>query len=109
MALVGWRAYFADGARYDSRGTAPEELPTDGVLGIVKYKPERTRAGKPYREILSGYDHYFWWRGEWFGNSDPSDEIERRYPGALILRGKWVTNAEMKRVQADMARAREEP
>lgn len=104
-----WRAYFVDGARYSSGETKPEQLPADGVLGIVKYKPERTQAGKPYREILSGYDHYFFWRGEWFGNSDTRKDIERRYPGALILRGKWTTGAEMKRVQGEMDRAQEEP
>lgn len=107
--MTGWRAYYADGARYSSRESRPEDLPRDGVLGIVKYLDKRTQAGKPYRAILSGDDHYFYWQGEWFSNSDPVDEIRRRYPGALLLRGRWTASAEMECVQAEMARAREEP
>lgn len=104
-----WRAYYSGGRRYTSREHAPEDLPRDGVLGIVKYLDRRTRGGVQYRQILSGDDHYFWWRGEWFCNNDPPDEIERRFPGAMILRGKWTLSGEMDRVQAEMAEAREEP
>lgn len=104
-----WRAYYAGGARFSSRETKPEELPPDGLLGIVKYTGEFTTGGVPYRLILSGDDHYFFWQGEWFCNRDSPEEIERRYPGALILRGKWTTDAEMERVRAEMDRAREVP
>lgn len=101
--MIAWRAYFTDGRRFDSRADDPASLPSDGCLGIVKY------LDKPYRQILSGDDHYFFWKGEWFSNSDAREEIERRYPGCLIIRGKWAASEEMSRVQAEMAAAKEAP
>lgn len=104
-----WEAWYTGGRRYASPAWDPDELPTDGLLGIVKYLDRTTRAGKPYRHILSGDDRYFWWRGEWFSNSDPVEEIEARYPGALIVRGQWVPTEEMDRVRREMQEAQEPP
>lgn len=107
--MIPWRAYYTGGGRYTSRTHEPKSLPDDGLLGIVKYLNKRTQAGKHYRAILSGDTWYFFWRGEWFSNSDSREENERRYPGCVLIRGKWTLTEEMDRVQAEMAADKEAP
>jgi hypothetical protein len=103
-----FRAWYDDGSVYDS-GTDPEYLPPDGLLGVVEYLPFDT----PKRHILTGYDRYFWWRGPKGlvigGNSDDRATIEARYPGAVIVRGRWTTHEHMREVQRAMQAAHEGP
>lgn len=102
-----WRAWYVD-AVYDSAGTDPEELPDDGCLYVVAY----TGLETPTRGLHSGEDTYFWWRspeGLVIGsNSHDREENERRYPGAVFVRGKWTTYIRMKEVR-DEALAAEAP
>lgn len=104
-----WEAWYTERRRYASPGWAPDELPGDGCLGIVKWLEKRHPVIWD-RQILSGDRHYFFWEGEWFSNSDSREEIERRYPGVeVIVKGKWTLTSAMKRVQAEMAEAKEPP
>lgn len=104
-----WRAWYADGSVFDSAGTTPDELPDDGCLYVVVYTDLET----PKRAAHSGEEWYFWWpspEGLVVGsNSDSRAENERRYPGAVFVRGKWTTLEHMRRVRDEALAAHEVP
>lgn len=101
MKVLGWAlVYTTDGGLrvYHSDEWAWSDLPADGVLDGVLLK--EGDDGRRCRQTLGGSDYY--WRaphpsGEYiYGHSnDPPAEIAARYPGAVILRGKWTTDREM--------------
>ncbi len=94
MKVIDWHVFYDDGKEFTSARTDWDSLPRDGVQAVVLYFDEVTKAGAPYRRIMSGHDFYFradGSRGYIFADSDdPAGEIKKRYPGALILRGKWA-------------------
>lgn len=104
-----WRAWFVGGEVYVSTETAPSELPDDGCLGVIHY----TGLETPKRHLHSGEDLYFWWDGPEGlvigSNSDDPDVTRQRYPGCVIVRGKWTTPERMAAVQRQMNEAREAP
>lgn len=103
-AVIGWLAVYAGGSVYTSEDGPWETLPEDGILGVVLCENTRTEAGAYTRQILSGNDHYFHVPPDVWGSSDdPADEIRRRYPGAWVKRGKWVSAAEFARAQEWLA------
>ena len=76
------------------------ELPDDGVLEIVVYFDDGRR------NFLGAMDYYFYAPhadGPIYGSDihTTADEIRRRYPGAVVKRGKWVPEATMARVTAE--------
>ena len=107
MHVIAWRAWYAGGASYCSSGTSWDELPDDGVLGVVTIFSKRAPNGARLKRMIDGRDWY--WRapgldGEpiyGFSDDDP-DEIRDRYPGAELKRGKWTSDPEMSRVMAEM-------
>ena len=58
-----------------------------------------------HREGMCGIDHYFMaphHSGTTYGsNNDTKEEIESRYPGALVKRGKWVPSSVFKKIQME--------
>lgn len=108
MRVIAWKAWFAGGAAYCSSGTRWEELPSDGMLGVVTVFDERhTGTGERLRRVINGRDWY--WTapapdGETiYGYSDDDpEEIRDRYPGAVLVRGKWTSDPEMARVSLEM-------
>lgn len=94
MTVARWRAWYTGGHVYD--GESFEDwcyLPDDGVLFVKVFFD----AGGS--RVASGHDHY--WatpEGIYAHSNDSCREIEDRYPGASVKRGKWTTEAEMRRV-----------
>lgn len=85
-----YRIYYDDGSTYDG----PLELaPTDGVICLWIDHERTSPAGTPYCTFVGNCDYYFVRASDGLigGNCDPVEEIERRFPGARILRGKWTT------------------
>jgi len=58
MALgdIDWRIYYEDGSTFNSAMGGPDEVPPDGVLAIVQISGEHRNK----RDILKGWDCYFW-------------------------------------------------
>lgn len=100
-AADGWRLYYTEDRAYSSADTEWVACPDDGVLALVLYYDAYTDGGVQYRKVLTGDDHYFHVPGtDLYGcNNDSIPEIEARYPGAVVKRGKWTTHAEMTRVE----------
>lgn len=97
MNVEGWRAYYTDGRAFDSATHDWVDLPDDGLLVLVIYYDRWSGDGTvQQRMTLDGDDHYFHVPGtELFGcNNDPIEEIERRFPGAVVKRGKWTEATE---------------
>ena len=101
MKVVGWRVWVDGEGIYDSHNNTWDSVPSDGIIEMVTYK----EGG--YREMFSGHDHYFHAphsKGTIYGcNNDSMDEIKRRYPGAVIKKGKWIPSEEMAKIQKDIA------
>lgn len=102
MKVIGWRIWYADGTSISSRESSWEDAPDDGVLFVMVY-----RDGG-YRMTMLGNDWYFrapdiHGFGMIYGhqNGDTKAEILRRYPGAVIKRGKWVSDEHMEKVNAE--------
>lgn len=87
----------------------PDDLPEDGCLGVVAYLDLET----PKRAKHTGEDLYGWWEGPHglvvLSNSDSVEENERRYPGAVWVRGKWTTVERMAEIRGEMQEAAEWP
>ncbi len=116
MKVMGWRAWYADGAVYSSLDMDWDALPDDGVISVVLYFDEPTPAGSPLRRIMEGHDFYFKAAGPGgpiYGEThnqrqpDPMADIARRYPGASIKRGMWTDEDTMRRIQNQAMAAKE--
>lgn len=95
--VVRWRVWYVGGeVREGKTFTDWQTLPDDGVLIVMLYHEDGTRR------IEQGNDSY--WatpEGAYAHSNDPAEEIKRRYVGASVKRGKWTTDAEMQRVEAE--------
>lgn len=56
--MKGWHAYYADGSRYSSADASWNDLPEDGLLGVVVF------GEPPYRRIVDGADWIWLQDGE---------------------------------------------
>lgn len=98
MRMAGQVVWYTDGRVYSTLDTPFAEMPEDGVLIRMIYFEERSAAGIRHREIQQGHDWYFETpTGVCGANSDPAEEIARRYPGATMKRGMWGTTEEYAR------------
>lgn len=108
MKVIAWKAWFAGGVVFCSDGVTWDELPDDGMLGLVTVFDERNTAnGIRLKRHVDGCDWYWQAPGldgePIFGYSDDDpDEIRDRYPGAVVKRGKWTSDPEMSRVIDEM-------
>ncbi len=98
MEVLGWRAWYAGGTVYDSRSTTWANLPDDGALAFVIYFAGNIPGGvhSSLRRIMTGTDYYFLVGPDLYAQSDDApEEITRRYPGAILKRGRWAPDYEM--------------
>lgn len=101
---VGVLVWLDDGTRHTVEDFAAwRKLPRDGVLEVVEVmKPSRPNSA--YRKFThAGCDFYFMTPEGVIGsnNEDPA-VTESRYPGAVVLRGKWTTPEMMERVRDEV-------
>ena len=88
MTVIGWRCWYCDGSTYSGRTLEDcAVVPNDGVLVRMIYSEN---GGK---EIQHGTRYYYAAPhvsgGVVYDNdNDEPDEIRRRYPGAVVMRGK---------------------
>lgn len=101
MKVIGWRVWVDGGLTFESRWHRWEEVGNDGIIKMYIYKEEG------YREGFGGHDHYFHAphsEGTIYGcNNDSVEEIEKRYPGAVVKKGKWVPPEVMERIDREAA------
>lgn len=110
MKVIGWRAWYADGSKYDSKTTKWKDLPDDGVLIIVLYLDGKRPDGKPLRRINSGVDWYFkakGLKGPIYGlNNDTPEENKKRYGEDISLKqGKWTDESIMYHAEKEATEA----
>lgn len=95
LGVLGWRVWYDDGTVFDSRRHRWVDLPEDGVLVRMIYY----RDG---RQIQQGMDYYYeapHGSGEpILGTARATDDLARRYPGAVIKRGRWAPDAYYRRI-----------
>lgn len=101
MKVVGWRAWYTDGSKYNSKDTKWKDLPDDGVVVIVLYFDNKTRR------IMDGSDWYFRAKHEsgdfiYGENNDSPEENKKRYGEDISLkRGKWTAEKIMYGLQKE--------
>ena len=81
-------------------------LPEDGLQAIKGlYNHVNPSNEVPYAFSLSGCDWYFMTPDGIVGGdtNTTKEEIERRYPGAVVKRGKWTSPANIDRINAEVA------
>lgn len=85
---IAWRVWFDDGSEYNSRDHVWADCPDDGVLVRMLYYRDGSR------QIQNGLDYYYQaphFSGESiYGAGGSKDNIEKRYPDAVIKRGRWA-------------------
>ena len=95
--MIRWRAWYDDGTVYDSKIITWADLPADGFL--IRVICDEKGSGK---EIQMGMDYYYeapHISGELIlGSGNDADEIEERYPNAIVKRGKWAPKEVWERV-----------
>lgn len=91
-----WRVWYDDGTVYDSCRRDWAGLPDDGLLVKMLYYDDGTR------QIQQGADYYFvapHAEGDIHGaSSAPLEVIRRRYPGAIVKRGRWAPDGYYRRI-----------
>ena len=109
MKVIGWRAWYADGSKYDSASTRWEGLPDDGVIVVMLYFDNKTRR------IMDGSDWYFRAKHEsgdfiYGENNDSPEENQKRYGESISLkRGKYTTEKIMYASQKEAMGTKECP
>lgn len=116
MNIIAWRAFYSEDREFEN---GPDllasfgDLPYDGLLSVALYYDESRPDGHPYRDIVSclvehakspySHDYCFAVQSEagpmFMFDAGPPAEIRRRYPGAIVKRGKGVDPETFKRVQ----------
>jgi hypothetical protein len=97
VRVTGWKVWYDYGGVFSSKGSSWETLPRDGVQFVQLYFDKRGERSKlPYRRRFAGDDFYWHIPGtEIWGSCTyaemAKEEIRRRYPGAVILRGRWTS------------------
>ena len=118
--IIGWRVWYADLQVFSSADVDWEELPKDGVLGVVAYEDGHDpNTDEVYRLVHTGQDYYFKALSEQgkliIGSCCGSSplEIYQRYgpaeSGTCVKRGKWTDNETYEAVAADIHAAKEAP
>jgi hypothetical protein len=94
--VAGYVVWYADGSSCSSRNKSWDQMPADGVLMVMLYFDKFTAGNKRYAEVQQGHEHYFrmpdgsdWIHGY---SNDSAGDIQKRYPGAIVKRGKWASN-----------------
>lgn len=95
VVAIGWSVWYADRKLYTSRDNKWEKLPNDGVIAVIVFfnKGKRIMTGSDFYFRAPGNDDKFI-----YAQSSPGDskkEIEKRYPKAIVLRGKWTDDTTM--------------
>lgn len=109
MKVIGWRTWYADGKKYNSKDMRWNDLPDDGVLVIMLYFDNKTRR------IMDGSSWYFRVKDKSGGfiygeNDDSPEENRKRYGESISLkRGKWTTEKIMQDFQKEAMDAKECP
>ena len=110
--MTGWRAYYVGGLTFSSEEDEWADLPDDGLLVVVIYTERESLDGDihVHRRIRAGFDWYFHVPDSdlYAANNDEPDEIRKRYPGAILKRGKWAGEEEYRTVY-ETAEASEPP
>ena len=108
--IIGWRTWVDTPkgvVTFDSKLNAWTDVLDDGVLykmlyGDTKQEPNLNRK---FREQQQGIDSFFeapHRDGTIYGSSNETvAEIEARYPGAVVKRGKWVPEETLRNVVAE--------
>lgn len=99
MRMVAWKAWYKGGRAYCSGEVLWAELPDDEALGFV------VLFDNGERRMVSGSDLY--WMVELEGDLTicqgfHDDHVDKRYPGAVLKKGAWTSDAEMRRVNDEM-------
>lgn len=94
-SLKGWRVWYDpwDGRPLQSMNCGDntwDEVPEDGIQGLLKFYEDGTK------QVVSGFDWYFAVKHPSgplvvSGNNDSPEDTLRRYPGAVLKRGKHTT------------------
>lgn len=115
--IIGWQTWFVDMPiqteilRFSSLDTSWEDLPKDGMQGIVLFQNEPKPDGFLKRATWSNYDYYFKGKGlkdVFYGcdvevrNRNIPDEIGKRYPGSTIIRGSFTDLETLMVIQEEM-------
>jgi len=103
-SIVGWRAWYSGGRKFDSATTAWKSLPEKGVIGFVLYQREKQR-----RRIMTGVTLY-WQSDDLFCCDNTEDaDIPEGLDSSRIKRGKWVSDEEYGAAQEEMRDAMVSP
>ena len=99
MNVVAWKAWYRGGQAFCSAGSEWADLPDEGVIGVTIVYSDETRR------FMTGSD--FYWVADIMGKATfcqglHDDFPERRYPGAIIKKGVWTTDEEMRLVLEKM-------
>ncbi len=97
--VIGWRVWYDDGRVIDARQAPWEALPADGVQLVMLYHAGGTRR------VMQGNEYYWRWRSDFglvYAHADTRPD-EARYPGAVILRGKWTSDENLARIEREAA------
>ena len=94
QTVARWRAWYTEARVFDGETFADwQALPEDGLLCVMVLFEDGTSR-------YAAGNNYYWSTPDLCcaHSNDPLAEIEDRYPGASVKRGKWTSEAEMKRV-----------
>jgi hypothetical protein len=100
IKIIGWKAWYED-AEFSSDDTEWGQLPDDGIVIVYHFKSDGRRLE------LAGDDSYFFAPTKsgdvWGSNRETEKQVQERYPGAIVKRGKWVPLEVFHKIQARAA------
>jgi hypothetical protein len=94
--VIGWRVWYERDV-YDSKKHGLSDLPDDGLQKMRLYYCDGRQRD------LSGADYYWIAENEtgmiYATDSNPPDPM--RYPGAIVIRGKWTSEENLYRIEQE--------
>ena len=96
MNVIGWATWYDNNRIFTSEDAVWEDLPDDGIQAIVLFQDDSSK------NVINGYDYYFKVGDIFGGNNDNPRDTAKRYPGAVIKRGRWTTTEEIHRINSEV-------
>lgn len=103
--VIGWRIWTSVNI-FDSKGVAKVDWPAewallpDDIQIVMLYENWLTAGGAHYRQVIMGGDNFFIApsaHGIIINTSDDTEvEIQSRYPGAIVKKGRQLSDNEFK-------------
>lgn len=97
LPVQAWEVYYKDGSIYTSKNHSWEDIPVDGVLGVIWWHGLHAK-GIRKKTLSTGMDYYFYKNSHLWGDTNDFEEVKE----GSYKRGIWTTDEHYEEIRRKM-------